>query len=597
MWEWLYIVIWQQLYTDESIKLIEVNILIPQQNKNSDVIEILKTYKKSWSEENYSVALGAINEAIALYPDSIELLWYRCCCFELLGQHQKALDECNARREAINQQIERLDELYEQTEDEGVYDELETQKPQNLHDLSLFKLTVQAMPEDICLFFQEYLEGDKQVPIYDRLIELKPDSHELYYDRGNYYQTIATSFELYADEQLTQEQREEKINTNPDIVRDFAGVIYSKFKLKKALFNYQKAISLAPGSDRYYIKAARTLHLLKRYDEALNMYDQALGLIDKDDPKYQIILEQRRASEDGGKGEHHQLADILANSLGDMKNRSIEDDAVYAMLKSMEEAVRSGAGIQGALDELVSDDPHDMVALNIARQIYDVANEPAMKFVEIDLKTFPSYHSKHILNVEKQAKALGYTLLAYVHAPNVSAMIGQEVAMGVFCAPDFQSAMAAFTLKPKWPGKIGFLLMLLTGKWRKHHVVDISTAFNNDHCIGTRRTAIAETLKGGPFIHLKVMKPRTSLKELVQTHARRIKKFQAKHPKASPILLRTLEDIENASANEMKLKRQYRRSIQYVTDAELQTMLGKHYKVLAKKVREKLATIAQADSV
>lgn len=567
-----------------------------QVKENSSINISLKAYQQHWSQENYSDALAFIDALLADHPDRFELLWYRCCCLEKLGLHQQALNEVNAKLEEIDERMAKLDQAYEETEDEAIY-ETQEQPPLVLKDRSLFKLTVQNMPADICKIFHHQLDSDKFLPICDRLIELEANSVELYFERGEYYQTLAMMFDVY-DEDMSEEQIEEKINANPDVVRDFSGMAYSKFKLKKALFNFQKAISLESKEPRYYIRAAKVLHLLKRFDEALAMYDEALAFIDKDDTRHAAILQQRRASEDNGKGEHHQMADMLMAGLGtnDMKNRTIEDDAVYAMLKSMEEAIRSGNSMQNALEDLVSDDPKDLIALNIARQIYDYAHEPAMKFAKVNEKEIPPYQLKHISNIEKQVQPLGYSLLAKVEAPNVSATIGQRVVMGIFCSKDAASVIAAFTLKPKWPGKLGFLILLLTGKWRKQKVVNVASVFSNHHYIDTRRTAIKENLSPGPNFHLATLVPGTSISKLVRGHAKRVQKFLAKHPDTHSLPIRTLEDIEKASANEAKFKLKYRQGIQYVTEKELRSMLGKQYKQFADKIRQKLSIMARSDS-
>ena len=401
------------------------------QKINVDAHSLLTLYGQYWKEKKYHKALKIIDILLSHYPDNMALFWYHCCALEKLNMHNQAVSEIHERYRS------------------GKEDIVETLK---LDDFELFTITLQDMPADICQKMIAAFNDEKKVlALFSHLIALNPNAIKWYIQRAKYYYYSS----LYGN----------KINGLSDVVQNPYDINHSQCRLENVLLDYQKVIELVPDRTESYISLAKVLHLLHRYDDALDVYDRVLQLKPDDYSFKETVLELRKISENRRQSKYHQMIHLTEDSekKAGKKNRTAKDDIAYSMAKIMEDAVRSGLSTEEA-NEIISDSPDDKTALYIAKKILNVANEPSIKLSSASLKDFPAYHRKHIQKVEKQAKKAGYYLLDYAESENLSKMLGQHIVLGLFISADAQSCMSAYTLKPKWPGLLGFLFMFLSRK-------------------------------------------------------------------------------------------------------------------------------------
>lgn len=544
----------------------------------------VQPFAKAFDADDYAQALQLVDNLLAAYPGNTELYWYRGCCLVQLGEQDKLLAEINARLQKLE---------YENEDDEAVHEDEDGNQPEQpqLPDEQLFARTLAGMPGNVCERLNclgVTTNPQKTLAFYSHRIELAPDNAELYAQRGDqYYHVMAM---LWPDEDGQYPD-----NGRPT-VRTALGMVYDQTILEAALADFQRAAQLSEPSSRewrhHLRRSADILHLLQRYDEALTTYDQILAQLSADDPSREFLVELRHKSENQGQGEFDQMADMIAQVGRNMQgkgNRTAQGDMEYAMMRTLEQAVRSGQSAGDAADAYLSDSPDDLMALNIAHQIMDAAHEPPPELVEVELKSYPAFQRRHIRTIDKQFTALGYLHLGHFEAPNLTERIGQAVALSIHLHPRGLTGGGVFAMKPKWPGWLGCALMMLSGQWRKQRAVELTTQTDNGYFANTR-WQIPDFLGNGPRVQMTELPKNTPVKKLIHAHERAIKKMLAANP-CKLVTLDSLTRIEQAWALAAQLKKEYRRSINYVTDEELRKLLGKNHGRFAAKVRNKIAQL------
>ncbi|MBC3806662.1 hypothetical protein H8K52_04795 [Undibacterium seohonense] len=378
-----------------------------------------------------------------------------------------------------------------------------------------------------------------------------------------------------------------RLDTDSALVRTYSGIYFKRAELEAAVVDYRYCWEQAkvPG---HAMKLATILHDLGRYDEALQVYDQVLTQMPIDAPHREYFIEKRKLSENSGAGEREHMAQLLLNSLDDDgKDRSLHDSMAAQAMVGAAEAIRHGASVSDALAAHISDDPDTMQAMNIARQILSVAHEAKPELVAVDASDYPRYQQKHCQRAEKAAQAIGLIKIADAEAMGLFTMLGQHVMLRFFRDDSGELGLASFTMKPKWPGLIGFLLMFLSGKWKQHRMIECVTTFDDGGMITTQPHSISPFEYGGKIIQNK-LPAKASLADLVTAHRGSVASYLQQNPSVKSVRVTDLAGVEARWIAGQEAKAAYRESINYVSDAELQIMLGSHYERFADKVREQL---------
>jgi tetratricopeptide (TPR) repeat protein len=376
-----------------------------------------------------------------------------------------------------------------------------------------------------------------------------------------------------------------------DIVHTLSGLSYSRALLEAARADSARCLTLG-GDHRHALRLGAVLHDLGRFDEALASYDHALTRMRLDDPARDAVLEARARSEGNGAGERDEFARLLESSLaGDGKDRSLRDDMATQAVLGAARAVRSGRSLPQAMQSRTSDDPDTFLAANIAQQILNAAHEPPPELVHVAAADYPAYQRRFAERTLAQLESVGPQYVADAEATGLFDILGQHVLLR-FCSDDSgEIGIATFSMKPKWPGVIGFLILLATGRWKAARMVECVTQFEDGTLLSTQPENPSPFRYGGD-VQIERMPADSGAIAIYQRHVARVAAYKAAHPGALALVAHDLEGMEQRWCEGQRVKSAYRRSVGYITDDELKQMLGAQYPRYAEKVRAQVDAMA-----
>jgi len=379
---------------------------------------------------------------------------------------------------------------------------------------------------------------------------------------------------------------------NADTVKTFSGMRFSRSKLEAAFDDYDTCYALS-GEYSYALRMGTLLHDLGRYDEALQHYDMALAKLDPEDPKRELILDMRARSENNGAGEREQMAKLIESAaVGDGRDRSLNDDVAAQALFGAANAIRAGRPVGEALDARLSEDPDTLLATSIAQQILSVAHEPPPLLEAVAATDYPSYQRRFVDQVARDATALGLRPIGDAEAKGLFPILGQRVLLRFFADDSGEIGIASFALKPKWPGVLGFLWLLLTGKWKTSTMVECVSQFDDGTHLSTQYEN-PSPFEYGDRINIERLPRKTPVRDLLARHIARVARFKLQHPTNVAMVADDLEGMELRWREGQRVKRDYRTSIGYVTETELKRLLGAQHERFGGKVRTQLAMLAE----
>lgn len=425
-------------------------------------------------------------------------------------------------------------------------------------------------------------DGNGQVAeadaLLDRAIELAPLRVDLIDARASLRRAAAMRYDDGPDD--------------ADTVRTFSGLRYSRSRLEAALADYETAFALS-DEYRYAVRKGMLLHDLGRHDEALAAYDEALATMAADDPKRGFILETRAKSENNGAGEREQMACLIESGLiGDGRNRKLDEDIAAQALIAAANAIRAGKSVSEAIESRVSDDPDTLMATNIAQQILNVAHEPPPELELVDAAGYPSYQRRFVDAAARDIGALGLRHVGDAEAKGMFLILGQRVLLRFFADDTGEIGVASFAMKPKWPGVIGFLFLLLTGKWRVHRMLECVSQFDDGTHLSTQYDN-PSIFEFGGCVQIERLPRKTPMRDLVARHIARVAQYKLAHPVSVAMAADDLDGMERRWREGQRVKRDYRASIGYITETELKRLLGVHHARFGDKVKSQLALLAE----
>lgn len=564
------------------------------------------TFKRAFHEENFDYALHSLKKLIAKYPQSLALRWHQAKVLERLerfGEARSALNKVLELRSdyvpALIMQVQ-LD-FHGKNDDDDDYDVFEEDQDEkeqarfNAIEQRLYKiLSIDPKSVDALHMLSGLLrghEGDahlvKANQLLNRAISLAPERVDLLEDRANSFLASAI------------EQDEKNSSTNiGDIATTFSGVSYSRKELEQALADFQRCYELS-NQHRYGLRVGSILHDLGRFDEALVAFDKVLAQVSEDDPYRPLILERRARSENNGAGEREHMAQLLEAAVAtNGKDRTLEEDNIAHVILGAANAVRSGKSVNDALEARISDDPDDIVVTSIATQILNVANEPHPDLVAVDPKDYPAYQQKFIAKCKRDLTKLGLHHIADAEAQGMRLMLGKSVLLSFFADETGETGVACFSMKAKKPGVVSVLFLLLTGKWKAlsttlktAHMIECVTQFMDGDHLSTQWES-PSPFEYGPPVYLEKLPAKSSAKKLVERHVERLAEHHQQFPKAKALRMKDLAGMEERWIKGQQVKRAYRKQIGFITDTELQGLLGTHYDKYAQKVKTKIEQLA-----
>ena len=531
-------------------------------------------FATAFRQARYDEALALIDTLIAANPQAAALHWHRANCLERLERYDDivpALDQLLALKPdhvpAIIKRVQFSDSDANETELRRVL----TLDATHVDAMFLLSSSLRHRDGDDALI----AEADA---LLDRAIELAPMRIDLLDARAALRRTAAIRSDDGAD--------------NADTLKTWSGLRYSRSRLEDALEGYATCHALS-GEYRYAVRMGMILHELGRFDDALASYDSALASMAPDDPKREFILDTRAKSDNGGAGEREQMARLIESGVvGDGHDRSLNDDVAAQTLLATASAIRAGKSVQDAIEMRVSDDPDTLMATNIAQQILNVAHEPAPQLEAVDAAAYPSYQRKFVDSATREIAALGLRHVGDAEAKGMFLILGQRVLLRFFADDSGEIGVASFAMKPKWPGLVGFLFLLLTGKWKVTRMVECVSQFDDGTHLSTQLDNPSPFEYGGR-IDIERMPRNTTLRDLVARHIARVAQFKLAHPANVAMVADDIEGMDRRWCEGQRVKRDYRKSIGYITEQELKHMLGGHHARFGDKVKTQLAMLAE----
>lgn len=553
-------------------------------------------FKLAWRAQDYAQALGHIEAVIADNAHVASLHWYRANCLQKLERFPEAraavaqvlaLKPDHAAALVLQVQMDWPDHEYpdEPTPAQLAEQERQTAERRRRHVAQLKRaLDIDPTLADACFELSQLLRddttdessrNDQADSLLERAVALAPDRIDFRLARAELHHLRAMQVPDGTPDALC--------------VQTFTGMTYLRAELEAALSEFESCARL-DGTHRYYVRMGMTLHDLGRYDEALARYDEALRRLPADSPQRPYIVQTRARSENNGAGERNDMARLL-ESLIEPGDRSQADDNAATALLGAARAVRGGKRLDAALGARVPESPDDFMAANIAEQILNVAYEAKPELVAADPATFPAFQRKYAARQRKALEGIGLRHVADAEATGMTPTMGQRVLLGLYADATGETNVATFAMRPKWPGLIGFALMFVTGKWKTNSLTECVAHFDDGGYLITQYENVSPFTYGSA-VDVERLPRGTSVAALVERHDERMAAYRQAHPSARAYPATDLAAIEANWIRGQAIKREYRRSIGYATDAELRGMLGAHYDRFAAKIKQKLLELA-----
>jgi hypothetical protein len=311
----------------------------------------------------------------------------------------------------------------------------------------------------------------------------------------------------------------------------------------------------------------------------------------------QSYRQLRQRSENNGAGERELMAGNLGEiltHLSDKERDSVAGEVTTSIVRSSEILMRQGKSLDQVLDEVVSDDPLDIAATDIAYKIYRLGHEPEPDYEESNLKDYPAYQRSFAESAWKEMKKAGFSKVGDYEPLHLRELLGKPTLVRIYSGDNATIFAASYRAAPKWPGLIVFLVMFLTGKWKKPSVVELETALSDGHFIITNNSGSLNPFNYGGNIDIRKMSSDTKATDLIERHRKRVADYLNSHDHTHPLRASGLEEICALLKQLSVSKNEYRKSIGYASEDELQSMLGRQYAKLAPRVRARLNALAQA---
>jgi tetratricopeptide (TPR) repeat protein len=251
---------------------------IGDDNEESDIYIITKSFLDWYNEANDLYSLGKFDEAIKAYDNVIEInsqyedAWfYKGYAFYNLRKFDEAIQAFNKITNSEMPAEEEVPSIY-------VLDTQLEEKLEENRQIRQKKLYLAWYLKGDALRYQEkYYEA---VQAYDEAIRLDPANTAAWISKGNSLHEV----EMYNE---AVQAYDKAIELDPDdtstwISKGDALYIQGEYEYDDAIRAYDEAIKLDPDNDYAWEKKGNALYEEEMYDEAVQAYDKAIEL-DPDD--------------------------------------------------------------------------------------------------------------------------------------------------------------------------------------------------------------------------------------------------------------------------------------------------------------------------
>ena len=537
----------------------------------------LVEFARLFNAGQYEAALALIESLLATHPDEGPILWQRARTLERLERYDEARAAVKrvleVRREFAPAWVMRA----ELGEENGDYDPVPDLRRAIALDPKLGRARYVLA---LALHGDEEREDESQAQM-DEAVKLDPTLHEAFAARGGWSRVAAWT-------DVSEEG-------GSDTVQSFVGMRFKRAHLESALADFDRAIAVK-ALPNYRFARADLLHRLQRFDEAVAELDGLLAELPEGNALRQLAVDARNRAQNQGAGERDEMAKMLIDSLAESSEKerdTLAYDQGAAVIRSVAQGMRAGKSVPEAMESFVSDSPEELAAVSIAWQILQMAQEASPEYVPTDPKAYPAHMRSHERKATKKLARLGFTKLGDYDPVHLEATLARKQMLSLYVREDGETSAAAFSLKPKWPGFMGWLVMFLKGQWRTADVVEFGTVFADGTMVSTNNAGELGAFDYGPSFKQEKMARGTSPARLYERHRARLKAQAGAAPGISIRKVRTFDELTAQQAEMTLAKNAYRRSIGYVSDEELRRLMGAQYDQLGGKVREKLGVMAE----
>lgn len=392
---------------------------------------------------------------------------------------------------------------------------------------------------------------------------------------------------------------------DPDQIAGVAGHRYSRRRLRAARADYETSLGLK-NDPRVRLWLALVLQGLGEHEEAIAQYDAVLALTPLDDPGREAIESERACSLDGGRGAQKVLERAYADALA-LEAEVVAQEAARAAHAQAPEPAEAAPERLAAPPQAPRGIPRaeafarfggaegdERMAFDIAWSLYALGHLPEPAHTPVRLEDFPRYMREHALRTSAALGAHGFRVVGDFEATHLAETLARPTLVRLHAAGDGITCAACYSVRPKWPGVLGFLVLKWKGLWSVPGVVELETVFDDGGIVITWNGGRNAVFGYGGQIDQLTLTADATAAVVLSRHRERVERYRREHPNATAERADNAERIFAIDARIGRAKAAWRRAIGYVDDVEMRQLLAEHYERLAPLVRSKLQQLVDA---
>lgn len=238
-------------------------------------------------------------------------------------------------------------------------------------------------------------------------------------------------------------------------------------------------------------------------------------------------------------------------------------------------------------------DARTQQAISIAQLFLNEAYKDASGLRAVQPGDYPAGQRRLIDKIGAALSATGLRHLADAEASGLSKLLGQPTLVRIYTDARGETGVAAFVIRPQWPGLLGFALRALRGQWKAQAMLSCETLLESGSLIITQWDS-PSPFQYEPPVYLERLPARTPVHKVLQRHQQKIAAHMLMHPEDAIVCAQDLAAIEARWHRSQHIRRAQRKAVGYATQAELKQLLGpKHYLSMAASVRLQLQRLAR----
>jgi tetratricopeptide (TPR) repeat protein len=568
---------------------------------------LIEQFKRLFVAGDFSAALRCVEQLRQRFPERAPLYWHQALCLEKLERFDDivpVLDQLIAlnadyapayvMRAKYRMPIydARLDDDHLSDKERSRLEREYGQRAQQIALLSIADLrralSLDGSQHEAYFLLGQRLQHDEETNVEGA--QLLQKALSLAPDQVSYLEASAEGLRVQA---MVDPDAPGDVPADAQ-VKNLFGMVYDRRKLALAVQQFQRCFELS-GELRFAIRSARIWHDMGEFDQAIAAYDQALARLPADDPKRAPLLEQRARSENNGRGEYEQTAQMLEQTFAGMqqgRNRTAEEDLVSMLMQSTAQALRKGQSFEQAMSVISDDNPQTLLVNSVAQQLINAIFEAPPELVSAEVSQYPSYQQHHVAGIAQTLHGANLVSMGSFTPRALEARLGQQFLLGLHRDQSGEIGIAAYALRPKWPGWLAAAYLFVTGQYRSQKFLACVTAFSDGMHFSTQWLSKA-AIESTPQLQYETLPANTPAIALLQHHRLRVQRYLQTQRGVRAVAATTLEDIEARWVAGQQAKLAHARSNGYISDSALQKLLGRQYPTLGAPIKARVQQLAE----